>query len=253
MRRPRSSSRAADLLRGCAGLCGLFAVAELLPLDPALLPPASVVLARAVALLTDLDFVAQAGATLMACTAGLLLTMALAIPAGVLLGALPRLESALRPLHEFARPIPSVALIPLALFVLPVTHEAKVALIVYTCSWPVLINTMYGIRDVDPLAKDTLRAFGFGRLAVLCRVSLPAAAPFIGTGVRVAASVSLIVAISVELVAGGSGIGAYLTAAGADGRNDTMIAGSIWVGLAGVTVNALLTAAERRVFHWRRT
>lgn len=245
-----------SFLSGLAGIAGVAVLAETLSVsglvDPRLLPPASAVLGRVAWLATELDFALQLGATLAACALGLLIAVAVAVPAGVALGSLPRLESAVRPLHEFARPIPSLALIPLALFVLPVTHQAKIVLIAYACGWPIFINTMYGIRGVDPLAKETLKAFGFGRAAVLLRVSLPATAPFVATGVRLAASVTLIVAISVELIAGGGGVGAYLTAAGAaGGNNDTVLAGCVWVGLVGVAVNVLLSAAERRMFRWR--
>ncbi|GAA2772300.1 ABC transporter permease [Nonomuraea dietziae] len=216
------------------------------------LPPVSVVLVTAAGLAVDGSFLSDVGATLSACAAGLLIAVVTAVPAGLLLGTVPAVERSVRPLVEFLRPIPSLSLIPLAMFLWTDSHDAKIALIVYTCSWPLLINTMYGLADVDPIAKDTLRGFGFGPMAVLWRVSLPSTAPFIATGVRIAVSVTLIVAVSVELLAGGGGgIGAYLVQAGSANRVDRMLAATVWAGALGLAANALFTAAERRLLRWR--
>ncbi|MBG0821343.1 ABC transporter permease subunit [Planomonospora sp. ID91781] len=242
-------------LRGALGIAGFLLVAEALGrtgvVDPYAVPLASSVLSGAFGLLLDGEFLAGVGDTLSSAAAGLLLATAAAVPSGLVLGTFPRAERAVRPLVEFLRPIPSVALLPLALFAL--ADQGKIALIVYTSYWSVLINTLYGLRDVDPLAKETLQSFGFGRYAVVRRVSLPSAAPFIATGVRISASVALIVAVSVELVAGGDGIGTFVSDAAAGNRRDLMIAATAWTGVIGLLVNSVLSGAERRAFRWHRT
>jgi NitT/TauT family transport system permease protein len=241
-------------LLGAAGIAGFLAVAEAAGragLIPGVLPYMSDVLAAAAELPLEAQFRADVLATLGACLAGLAIAIAVAVPVGLVFGTVPFMERSARPLVEFLRPIPSVSLIPLAMFLFPVSQDAKIALIVYTCSWPLLINTMYGLSDVDPLAKDTLRSFGFGPLAVALRVSLPSAAPFIATGVRIAIAVTLIVAVSVELLApGGGGIGAFLSLSASANRVDRMLAATVWAGLIGLAANVLFTAAERRVFRW---
>ncbi|GGL31829.1 ABC transporter permease [Planomonospora parontospora] len=241
-------------LRGALGIAGFLLIAEALGrtgvVDPYAVPLASSVLSGAFGLLLDGEFLAGVGDTLFSAAAGLLLATAAAVPSGLVLGTFPRAERAVRPLVEFLRPIPSVALLPLALFAL--ADQGKIALIVYTSYWSVLINTLYGLRDVDPLAKETLQSFGFGRYAVVRRVSLPSAAPFIATGVRIAASVALIVAVSVELVAGGDGIGTFVTDAASGNRRDLMIAATAWTGIIGLLVNSVLSGAERRAFRWHR-
>src|SRR5690606_26463328 len=104
--------------------------------------------------------------------------------------------------------IPSVALIPLAILILGQGTDMKVALVIYASVWPILFNTIYGVRDVDPVAKETARTFRLNRFGVLTRVSLPWAAPFAATGIRISAAIALIVTISAELLAGSaSGIG----------------------------------------------
>jgi NitT/TauT family transport system permease protein len=148
-----------------------------------------------------------------------------------------------------------VALIPLAILLLGRGLDMRVALVAYASLWPILLNTIYGVRDVDPVARDTARAFGFGTLGILRRVSLPSAAPFIYTGVRVAAAVALIVAISAELVAGGStsGIGTWMlerTQPGID--RELMYAGIVVAGLLGLGVDILMLAGERRLFGWHQ-
>jgi NitT/TauT family transport system permease protein len=243
------------LLRGAAGTAGLLLVAEAAGrsglVDQALLPPVSTVLARAAGLVADPAFLADAGNSLTSWITGLLLTVALAVPAGLVLGGVPGAEPAVRPLIEFLRPIPSVALIPLAILLFPEQLQMRVAVVVYAACWPVLVNTLYGLRDVDPVARDTLRGFGFGPLSVLLRVSLPSAAPFIATGVRLAASVAIVLVVSSELVAGGiGGIGVFINQAASGGRTDLMIAATVWTGLFGLAVNALLVRAERRLFRW---
>ncbi|MEV8632826.1 ABC transporter permease subunit [Streptosporangium sp. NPDC051023] len=244
------------VLCGALGIAGLLLVMEAAGraglVDPAVLPLTSTILTRVAELAVDGEFLANVGATMTAWGLGLLLTVAVTVPLGLLLGSLPKLETAVRPLIEFLRPIPSVALIPLAILIFPDRLDLKIAVIFYASCWPVLINTMYGLQDVDPVAKETLRSFGFGPLAVLWRVSLPSTAPFIATGVRLAGGIALILAISAELLAGGSdGIGAYVIKAGSspDGL-EFIIAATMWAGILGVVTNSLFIGTERRLFRW---
>src|SRR5436190_373005 len=92
----------------------------------------------------------------------------------------------------------------------------NVTLIVYAAIWPVLFNTISGLDDVDPVARETLRAFGFGRLGVITLVDLPSASPFIATGIRLASSIAIILNISTGYLTGrisGNGIGAFIAEA----------------------------------------
>ncbi|NUR86918.1 MAG: ABC transporter permease subunit [Nonomuraea sp.] len=244
------------LALGVAGVVGFLALVEaagrLGLISHQTFPYVSAVLVTAVKLPFEAQFRTDVLATLEACALGLVIAVAVAVPAGLILGTVPQVERSVRPLVEFLRPIPSVALIPLAMFVFPASQDAKTALVAYTCSWPLLLNTMYGLSDTDPLAKDTLRSFGFGPVAVLLRVGLPSAAPFIATGVRIAVSVTLIVAVSVELIAAGDGgIGAFQSLAASAIRVDRMLAAVVWAGALGLAANALFTALERRLFRWR--
>jgi len=216
------------------------------------LPPASEVLARAVELAGDRAFLDGVGATLRAWALGLGLACAIAIPLGLLLGSVPVVDDAVRAIVEFLRPLPSVALIPLVSLLLGSGTETKVALITYASVWPILFNTVYGLGETDPLAKDTLRAFGFGRLSVLLHVELPGTAPFIAAGIRISAAIALILAVATEILAGfGEGLGIFIAQAGTatDGTRD-VLAGVVWAGTLGLVVDGVLVRCERRAFPW---
>jgi len=216
------------------------------------LPPASVILTRAAELAVDRTFLTDVGATLTAWAVGLLIATGVAVPLGLALGTIPPVARAVTTIVEFLRPIPSVALIPLVAMLLGTGLQLKLTVIVYASVWPVLFNTVYGLRAVDPVAKDTLRAFGFGRLAVLWRVSVPATAPFIATGVRMAAAVALILAVTAEMFGGfGEGIGIFIAqASNYPGGVDDTLAATVWAGALGLAINTLLWRGERRLFHW---
>lgn len=246
-----------SLLRGSAGFAAVLVVWEVVSrtetVNPAFLPPASVVLRRLGELAVDPPFLLHVLATLQAWAIGLAISVVVAVIAGVLLGSSHLAYAASRALIEFLRPIPSVALIPLAILLFGRGTEMKVSLIVYASIWPILFNTIYGIHDVEPVAKDTARSFGFGRFKVLMRVALPSAMPFIYTGVRVASAVALILAVSAELIGGGSrGLGVFIQIAQATGgRPDLVLAGTIVTGLLGWLINHASVLAERRFISWQ--
>jgi NitT/TauT family transport system permease protein len=241
---------------GVAGTVGIAGAVQLAlwadRINQAVFPLPSTMIMRAAGLAGNGAFLAAVGSTLVAWAEAMVITVAIAVPAGMLLGMLPRAESAVRPVIEFLRPIPSVVLLPLVLLIVQDDLRTEVVVIVFASVWPVIINTVYGFREVDPVAKETLRSFGFGSLAVACRVSLPSAAPFIATGVRIAASLAFVVAVAVELIGVGmSGIGAYVGVSQSGSADIAMLlAVAIWSGLIGLGLNAVFVAAERRAFRW---
>lgn len=254
--RPRQPSWLRKWLRGFAGLAALGVLSEILGragiVHRDLLPPASTILARAVSLASDGYFLTNLWSTIKAWAIGLAIAVAGAVPLGLLLGSLPMLNTAVRAVLEFLRPIPSVALIPLVSLILGSGQTTEVTLIAYAAAWPVLFNTIYGLQDVDPVARQTLRTFGFGRLSVIWRVALPSAAPFIATGVRLAAAVALILAVGTEILSGfGQGLGTFIVQAqqSFDGAKD-VLAGTVWAGVLGLLVNLALVQSERRLFRW---
>ncbi|WP_336208252.1 ABC transporter permease [Nonomuraea sp. LPB2021202275-12-8] len=254
----RSSRTTARWSRRAVGVIVFAALFEALGraglVDGGFLPPASEVLLRAGELVLDPAFRTHAATSLLAWAIGLAVAALIAVPLGLLLGSVPVIDSATRAIVEFLRPIPSVALIPLVALVIGTGLQLRVTLVIYASLWPILYNTMYGLRGVDPVAKESLRSYGFRGPSVLWWVSLPSAAPFIMTGFRLATGVALILTVSTEIVAGrGQGIGVFIFFAGiaVPARMADILAGVVWVGLFGVVVNSLLVAAERRLFTWQ--
>lgn len=250
-----SSGRA---IRGLIGALGTFALLELVTraelVNPTYLPPASTIVATVGSILVDPEFLANVGGTLVAWAIGMLVAMAIGIPLGLLLGSSWRSYLASTTAIEFLRPIPSVALIPLVILLRGRGLDMKVILIVYASVWPILFNTIYGMREVDPLAKETARAYGLSRAAILWKISLRAASPFIYTGIRISAAIALILAISAELIAGGGlGIGTWMIANSETGvPRELLYAGIVVTGLIGLLINALMVAGERRLFGWHQ-
>lgn len=251
-------SRAGQWARGAAGVAVFLLLAEAAGLagiiSRSALPLASSVLWRAVLLAGSGRFLADLGATVEAWAAGMAITVAVGVPLGVALGSLPGVRVATRAIVEFLRPIPSVALILLVSLLLGPGLRMAATLIVYGAIWPVLYNTIAGIDDVDPVARETHRAFGFSGLQAVWMVSLPSAAPFIGTGIRLASAVALILDIATGYITGpinGPGIGAYIAQESTGAGNLTVIlAATVWAGILGLVLDLLLTGAQRRLLRW---
>jgi ABC-type nitrate/sulfonate/bicarbonate transport system permease component len=213
-------------------------------------PPISLILASLGAELGHTSFWIAVGNTLRGWALGVVIAAAVAIPLGIVLGSSRLLYRAGRVSIEFLRPIPSVALIPLAILIYGTGLESKVFLAAFASFWQLLLQTLYGVQDVDPVATDTARSFGFSRGQLLLRVTLPSATPYIATGLRIASTVSLILAVTAELVIGSQGLGREINVARQGGNVELMYALIITTGLLGWVLNGLFVRAERRVLHW---
>jgi ABC-type nitrate/sulfonate/bicarbonate transport system permease component len=184
---------------------------------------------------------------------GLGLATLLAVPIGILLGSSDYAARAFRIPIEFLRPIPSAVLIPL-LFLLPgfgIGLKSEIFIATFGAFWPLLVQTMYGVRDVDPVAADTARSFGVGPLERLYRITLPSAVPYIVTGIRISSNVALILAFTAELFGVGTpGLGQKQNFASNVLASPLVYAIALTAGLLGITIHLGLLWGERRVLHW---
>ena len=213
-------------------------------------PPPSEMFAALADEVTTADFWTAVGNTMQGWALGLAIACAIAIPVGIVIGSSSFLYRSVRAVIEFLRPIPSVALIPLAVLIWGSGLESKVFLAAFAATWPLLMQTLYGVQDVDPVATDTARSFGFGRGQRLLHVTLPSAVPYIATGVRISAAVALILAVTAELVIGSPGLGREINIARQSEAVDIMYALIAVTGLLGWGVNIVFARVERRVLHW---
>jgi ABC-type nitrate/sulfonate/bicarbonate transport system permease component len=214
------------------------------------IPPATSAIGELATQLTEAAMWKAVGNTLQGWVIGLGLAVLLGVPAGILIGSSRWAYRALRVPIEFLRPIPSVALIPLAVLVYGTGLQSKVFLATFASFWPLLIQTIYGVQDVDPVATDTARAFQLGRFERLWRITVPSAVPYIATGIRIASAVALILCVTAELVIGSAGLGREINSASSGGNIDLMYAMIIATGLLGWLLNIAATMVERRVLHW---
>ena len=178
------------------------------------------------------------------------LAIAVGVALGVVIGSSRTLLAATSVVIEFLRPIPAVALIPVAFLVFGLDAPMRRFVIAYAAVWPILINTLYGVRGRDRLLHDVARTSGVGRFGRLVRVTLPAALPSIATGIRVSASIALLVGVTAEYVTVSGGIGSYMQQQQVAFRLPELYAAVVLTALLGYAINLVLRATERRVVFW---
>lgn len=252
-RRPGRKAPAQKLL-GVAGIVGFLATWELIPrlgiIDERYLPPASEVIAALVRDFTLTAFWVSVGETMKAWFLGLLIAVVLAVLLGFIIGSSSFLRKATNSAIEFLRPIPSVALIPLAVLLFGVKIESSLLLIVYASFWQVLIQVLYGVADVDMVANNTAKTYGLAAMARIRYVVFPTALPYLMTGIRLAGAVALVLAITAELVIGSPGLGREIALAQSGGAISGMYALVLATGLIGVLINLLMRFIEKRALSW---
>ena len=251
----REDSRLRTVGLGLSGIVGVVVLLELVVrtglLPHAWFPPPSEIVPAFVGLVTSGELFVPLGQTLQGWVLGIVVAVVVAVPLGVLIGSLELAHRLTRFMLEFLRPIPPVALIPAAVLIFGSDLDMKVFLIAFGTFWPVLLQTVYGVHDVDPTARDTARSYGLAPRAVLLRVTLPSALPYVATGLRIASAIGLILAVTSEIVVGVPGIGGRITdAQSAGGAEALMYAWILSAGLLGWVLNGVLQTAERRTLHW---
>lgn len=243
-----------DIALGVLGILTVVAVLEILPrtglVNPAYLPPASTIFRTFVELLGDPAFWTNLGLTLRGWAIGLSLAMVLGIAAGLVIGSFRFLQELTASTIEFLRPIPSVALIPLVVLIFGSKPQSALVLVVYAAFWQVLVQVLYGVADVDPVARDTARSYRFSFLSTGWNVVWPTALPYVVTGFRLAAAVALILEITAELIIGVPGLGQVIGVAQSSGAVAETYALVVAVGLVGLIVNLFARAVEKRVLRW---
>lgn len=252
--RARRSRRALPGWRSLASIVIVLVGVQLLGvtgvLNRSYFPLVSSVLARLGKLAVTGAFWESVGNSLAQALLGLVVGTAVAVPLGLVLGRLPLAERSLRPTIEFLRPIPSIAILPLVILLAGVGTLGAVILTGLSSLWIVLLLAIRGARAVDPVAEQTLASFGVPRQARLRRLVLPSALPFVVTGVRIAASVALVVAITVELLGGMPGLGKEVQTSVQSTDTIGIYAYTFTAGLLGLVVNFGFVPIEDRLLSW---
>jgi ABC-type nitrate/sulfonate/bicarbonate transport system permease component len=183
---------------------------------------------------------------------GFLIAVVVAISVGLLLGLSRRARIGAAPIVEFLRAIPPPALLPFAILVIGVGNSMKVFIIAFVCIWPILLNTIDGVRGIDPTLDDTTRVYGISDRDRLWRVMLPAAGPQIFAGMRTSLSLALIMMVISEMVASTNGIGYFVLQSQRTFAIPEMWSGILLLGILGYVLNGGFMLIERRVLRWHR-
>lgn len=247
-------SRTRTALAGMAGIATFGLLSELWvhSTNSGSFPLPSSVVRRTIELVSDADFLRQVGSTLTTWAVGLVVALLIGGGLGLLMGYFPALRHAIQGPLEFIRPMPAIAIAPLLLVLYGRGIPMRALTVAFAAMWPILYNAMSGMRSLDPIATETAHAFGLSETEVVRRVSLPAVAPFVFTGLRVASGIALIVAVGVEfLFPDGTGLGGFVLRESAGAGDLPTVYGTLVVaGLLGMATDFGLAASERRLFPW---
>lgn len=253
-RRRRGGGGGRKAALGAAGVVAFIGVLEAVPrsgiIDPRFLPPFSEIFAALVSRVQTEAFWVALKDTLATWAIGLGIALVAGIGLGMIIGSIPVLRRATSSTIEFLRPIPSVALIPLAVLMFGNGRPSTLMLVIYATFWQVLLQVLYGVQDVDPVARDTARSYRFRFLTEGTQLVWPTTLPYAITGFRLGASVALILTITGELIIGTPGLGKILALAQQSGQVASMYALVFVTGMLGVVVNLGARFVERRVLHW---
>jgi NitT/TauT family transport system permease protein len=212
------------------------------------LPWPSEVITAAGAALIDGSMLRATGQTLLAAFGGLMIGASLGLVFGTVMGLFLIVERLAEVTIEALRPIPSVALIPIALLIFGLGYAMEISLIAKTSFWPVLLLTIAAVRGVKPRLLEVARLLRMGLAARIVKVVIPAALPGIFVGFRIAVGAALVVAVTVEIAANPLGLGYAMMRAQEALRPDLVFAYLFWIGIIGWLINGLLSLAQRRLF-----
>jgi ABC-type nitrate/sulfonate/bicarbonate transport system permease component len=182
--------------------------------------------------------------------AGYAVAVVVAVALGVLIGTSRTVRGILEPVLEFFRAIPPPVLVPIFILLLGIGDGMKIIVIAFGCMWPILLNTVEGVRAVDSVLSDTSRVYGITGAARLRRLVLPSASPQIYAGLRQGLSVAIILMVISELFAASNGLGFAVVQAQRSFAIPETWAGMLMLGLLGFLLAMLFRIVENRQLAW---
>ncbi|MGX6744463.1 ABC transporter permease [Streptomyces xantholiticus] len=219
--------------------------------DRTFLPPFNEVARAWWGLAADGQLADNARASLVRSFSGFGLAVALAVPLGLLIGWYRPVADLLGPLLEVFRNTAALALLPVFVLLLGIGETSKISIVVYACTWPILLNTISAVRNVDPTLLKLAKSMNLSAPRLFQKVILPASVPVMFTGIRLAGAVSILVLVAAEMIGAKAGLGYLINASQYNFAIPQMYAGIITISAIGVVFNQFLVAVERRLSSWR--
>jgi NitT/TauT family transport system permease protein len=186
--------------------------------------------------------------TLASAFAGLLIGGAIGLGLGIALGVFHIFDRLMEVTIEAIRPIPSIALLPIALIALGFGYRMEIVIVAFACIWPVLILSRAAVGGIEPRLIEVSRALRLSPVDRVRKIIVPAALPRIFLAFRLAAGIALIVAVTVEIAINPIGLGAAIMTAQQALRPELMLAYLLWIGIVGYLLNTGLVVAQRYLF-----
>ena len=243
------------VLRGLVGIVALAAVWQVAPraglVDPYFVPPLSDVLAAWWDLLTSGQLWTHLRASLVRSGAGFGLAVLAAVPLGTAIAWYRPVRELVSPVLELFRNTAALALLPVFVLILGIGETSKVAIVVYACFFPILLNTISGVTAVDQQLLRSARVLGLSPVTTFRKVVFPAALPTIFTGIRIAGAAAILVLIAAEMIGATAGLGYYINYAQYNFLIPEMYAAILTTTGVGLAINYGLVSLERRFSRWR--
>lgn len=250
------SRRLYIILRGSVSIGAFLLLWELIPRyglqDNTFLPPLSSILQTWWELLLSGDLTDHAAASLTRSFGGFALALVFSIPIGLAIGWWKRVSELLNPLLELFRNTAALAILPVFILLLGLGETSKIAIVFYACVFPLLLNTISGVRNVDPLLIKSARSMGLSPVLLFRKVIIPASIPTIFVGVRQSAASSILVLVAAEMVGAKEGLGYLIQYTQFSFQIKEMYAGIITISFIGLVLNYVLVFIERKLTAWKQ-
>jgi NitT/TauT family transport system permease protein len=248
-------SKASTWTYGLPLVFAFFLAWEILPrsglVSPIFLPPFSEVVITLKNLILSGEIVVHITASLQRSIIGFGLAIIVAIPLGFLMGWYARFERYTDLLIQSLRNTSLFALLPVFILLVGIGEASKIAIIFYAAVWYMLINTISGVKSVDPLYIKAARSMGISDIELFKKIILPASTPSIIAGARLGAKAAVMVVIAAEMLAAKSGLGYFVQDAQLMFRIPEMYAGILTLAIIGLSINYLLVWIEKRATYWK--
>lgn len=202
--------------------------------------------------LTNGVLVRHGSISLMRASIGFVLAAVAGVTLGIAMSRSRLIDDLVEPIFFFGYPIPKIALFPVFTFVFGIGTPSKIAFIFLECLYPITVATYFGVRNLNRSLLWAAESMGAGSRTIFWRVLMPAAAPPIFAGLRIALPISIIVVIITEMIGDTTGLGYYVSISAASFRYENVYAGIAAIGIIGFTLDRLFAALRRYLIHWDR-
>jgi ABC-type nitrate/sulfonate/bicarbonate transport system permease component len=220
---------------------------------PEFFPPITNILMALYELTISWELPAELVITLYRSLFGLAIAISIAIPVGIWMGISKSAYETFSPTVEMLRPTPPAAIIPVAIVFFGIDDAMKLFVIVFGCIWPILINTVAGVRNLNPVLIETGKSFNLSNRQFMTEIVLRGASPYITAGIRISLAISIILAIVCEMIAGNDGLGQFIIISERSFKHTEMYAGIFAISVLGYGLNhAFVYIVDKHLMSWYR-